>query len=203
MNEMQKMLQQMADLRRRMNDMVKVGTVKEVYGDKMRVVIGKDSQGQEVLSPWMNTANHRGKEEGSQERRRYVVGQNVSLLNAVGDTSQGMVIPYAPSTEHKAPDHASESGEGEETYQYAYQRSRDLPNGKESYLAAKKDAKDSKDAKVMVRMGEENPKKDAEPKGEYTVTAKEKIIFKVDDSNRIEITPAGVKIYGKRIDWNP
>ena len=39
--------------------------------------IGKDKDGKDILSPWLNTANMRG---GAREQRFYKKGQNLSLF---------------------------------------------------------------------------------------------------------------------------
>lgn len=103
-----------AELERRLAGMIRPATVKEVKGDKMRMVIGKDKDGQEVLGPWMDTTNHRG---GARERRFYKEGQNLMLIAPNGDLSQAAIAAFAPNKKFRTPDHANKKGQDEETYQ--------------------------------------------------------------------------------------
>lgn len=110
----QRVLYELAEMRRLVGQMVRVGTVKEVKKDKMRMTLGKDSDGKEILGPWLDTNNHRG---GSRERRFYKEGQNLTMLCPNGDPRQAVIMPYAPNKDHPPPDHSNDTGQGEETYQ--------------------------------------------------------------------------------------
>jgi len=120
---------------RLLGDMVRVGTVHEVQGDKMRVQIGNDHEGQPVLSPWLNTGNHRG---GARERRFYKKGQNVMIISPGGNVRNGMIMPYAPNKDFKPPDHASSSGQDEETYQLEDLRVKKTKTGYDIWLEPEK-----------------------------------------------------------------
>src|SRR4029077_13616041 len=92
----QRLLHEVSNLKRQLANTHMTGTVHEVKGTKLRMVIGKDSDGKEILSPWLNTSNHRG---GATEQRFYKKGQTLSLLSPGGDIRQGCIAPFAPSKE--------------------------------------------------------------------------------------------------------
>ena len=107
----QKIMNELSSLKRQMADMFQVGTVHEVKGTKLRMSIGKDSKGKDILSPWLNTNNMRG---GAREQRFYKKGQTLSMLCPNGDLTQGMITPYAPNKDFPTPEQADGSGQGEE-----------------------------------------------------------------------------------------
>ena len=117
---------QLAELRRIVGQTHRAGTVSEVKGDMIRVLMGKGMDGSDVLSPWLHTNNHRG---GSTERRFYKKGQNVMVHMPNGDPRQAMVLPYAPNDTFKAPDIADDSKPEEETYQLGDLRVRKSATG--------------------------------------------------------------------------
>ena len=127
----QRVLQQISSLRRQIADLHQVGTVHEVKGTKLRMVLGKDKQGKEVLSPWLNTANMRG---GATEQRFYKKGQTLSIFCPGGDVSQGMITPYAPNKNFKTPEHADGSGQDEESYQLESYRAKQTKDGHDMWL---------------------------------------------------------------------
>lgn len=126
-----KLLRQIAELRRQQSNMIMHGTVADVKGDHIRMVLGKDKDGQDVLGPWTHTGNHRG---GAREQKFFKKGQNVSMLNPGGDPSQGILMPYAPNKDFKRPDHASSSGQDEETYQQGEHRTKKTGTGHDQWL---------------------------------------------------------------------
>lgn len=115
-DDIQRLIYEVADLKRRLGQMVRVGSVKEVKSgkgeQKLRMVLGKDKNGEEILSPWLHTADHRG---GAREEARYKQGQNVMLIAPDGDWRQAQVFPYSENDKHLRPDHASDDSE---TYQF-------------------------------------------------------------------------------------
>lgn len=127
----QRVLQQISSLRRQIADLHQVGTVHEVKGTKLRMVLGKDKQGKEVLSPWLNTSNMRG---GATEQRFYKKGQTLSIFCPGGDVSQGMITPYAPNKNFKTPEHADGSGQDEESYQLESYRAKQTKDGHDMWL---------------------------------------------------------------------
>jgi hypothetical protein len=175
-----KLLQQVAELRRQMGQMIVHGPVSEVKGDKVRVKTGKDAQGQDVLSPWLDTNNHRG---GATERRFFKVGQNVSIFSPGGDMTQGIITPYAPNKDHKAPDHANESGTDEETYQFEDLRVKKVKDGYDVWM---NDDKETSSAKTLFRL-----KKDG---GFMARTIKD------DEKYRVVVTDKGTKLHAQKGD---
>lgn len=127
----ERILRQVADLRRQMADTHQNGTVHEVKGTKLRMLLGKTADGKEVLSPWLNTANHRG---GATEQRFYKKGQTLSIICPNGDVSQGMITPYAPNKNFKTPEHADGSGQDEESYQLEDYRAKQTKEGYDNWL---------------------------------------------------------------------
>jgi hypothetical protein len=137
-DDYQRVLQQLADVRRQIANTHQTGTVHEVKGTKLRVVIGKDKDGKDVLSPWLNTNNMRG---GSREQKFYKKGQTLSLVCPNGDIGQGMIAPYAPSENFKTPEHADSSGQDEESYQQDDYRGKTTKEGHDHWLQPDEDQK--------------------------------------------------------------
>ena len=154
----QRLLQEISDLKRQMANTFQVGTVHEVKGDKLRMVVGKTKDGKEVLSPWLNTSNHRG---GATEARFYKKGQTLGLICPGGDLAQGMIAPYAPNKNFKRPEHANESSDGEESYQLENYRQKQSTEGVDMWLQDGDGGGDSKghvggeSAKVKTRLNAE------------------------------------------------
>jgi hypothetical protein len=114
-NELGRLVQDVAEMQRRTAGAVHQGTVDEVKGDKLRVAWGKDPDGKPVLSPWLDTSNHRG---GARERRFYKKGQNVTIDTVNGQMDESATVSAdAPNEKFKPPDHAEDEGEEAETYQ--------------------------------------------------------------------------------------
>lgn len=122
-----RVFQKLSLLEKQLAQMVTSGTVHEVKGDKLRMVIGKDQDGKDVFSPWLQTSDMRG---GARSRSFFKKGQNLTLLNPTGDPQQGVILPFAPNKDFKAPDHANKSGQGEEVYQQGDLRT---SKGKDGY----------------------------------------------------------------------
>jgi hypothetical protein len=114
-SDLQQLNKQVADLKRRMGGNQINGTVHEVKGDKIRINWGNGPTGQPVLSPWIDTSDHRG---GSRERKFYKKGQNVGIATINGHMDENSTISAdSPNQKFKAPDHADDAGEESETYQ--------------------------------------------------------------------------------------
>jgi len=137
-DDYQRVLAQIADLRRQMSEQTQHGTVHEVKGTKLRMVLGKDKDGKEILSPWLNTGNMRG---GAREQRFYKKGQNLSIFSPGGDISQGMIMPYAPNEKFKTPEHADGSGQDEESYQQDDYRGKQTKEGHDHWLQPEEEEK--------------------------------------------------------------
>ena len=118
---------ELADLKRRVGQQVRMGTVEEVHGDKIRVNWGKNPEGKPVLSPWISSHGHNG---GARERRFFKKGQNVMIGAVDSDYSKAFVLSHGPNQNHKKPDHANKSGQDEETYQQEDLR---VSKGKDGY----------------------------------------------------------------------
>lgn len=127
----QRLMAKLSSLEKQMAETFKVGTVHEVKGTKLRMVLGKDKKGKEVLSPWLNTTNMRG---GAREQRFYKKGQTLSVISPNGDISQGMLAPYAPNKSFKTPEHADGSGQDEESYQLDDYRAKQTKEGHDQWL---------------------------------------------------------------------
>ena len=127
----QRLLQQIAELRRMVANQHQTGVVTEVKKDKVRMSIGKDADGKDVLSPWLNTSNMRG---GAREAAFYKKGQTLTMVCPGGDIRQGMIAPYAPNENFPRPEHASDSGQDEESYQQDDYRSKTTKKGHDHWL---------------------------------------------------------------------
>jgi hypothetical protein len=127
----QRLIRQVSEMKRQMTNMFQTGTVHEVKKDKLRMVIGKDEDGKEILSPWLNTSNHRG---GATEARFYKKGQTLSMLCPGGDIRQGLITPFAPNKDFKRPEHADDSGQDEESYQQEDYRGKVTKEGHDHWL---------------------------------------------------------------------
>jgi hypothetical protein len=108
---MQKLLFQVAELKRQASTNARMGTIHEIKGDKMRVNMGLKHDGTPWLGPWIHTTDHRG---GETQQEVYKVGQNVEMSALGGDFSQASVAPHGPNKTAPAPSHASE---GNSTWQ--------------------------------------------------------------------------------------
>ena|SRR5215216_633020 len=132
-DDIQKLIFEVSDLKRRLGQMVRVGSVKEVKSgsgeQKLRMNLGKDGQGEDILSPWLHTSDHRG---GAREEARYKEGQNVMLISPNGDWRQAQIFPYAENKKNKRPDHASDDSE---TYQFEQLRMTKKKDHYEVWLA--------------------------------------------------------------------
>ncbi|WP_065755201.1 phage baseplate assembly protein V [Bradyrhizobium paxllaeri] len=133
LDDIQKLIFEVADLKRRLGQMVRVGSVEEVKSgsgeQKLRMKLGKDGQGEDILSPWLHSSDHRG---GAREEARYKKGQNVMLIAPNGDWRQAQIFPYAENDKHKRPDHATDSSE---SYQYEHLRESRTKTSHELWLA--------------------------------------------------------------------
>ena len=127
----QEVMRQLSALRKQMSETFKVGTVHEVKGTKIRMLLGKSRDGKEVLSPWLNTSNHRG---GATEQRFYKKGQTLQMISPNGDISQASIAPYAPNKNFKTPEHADGSGQDEESYQLDDYRQKQTKEGVDMWL---------------------------------------------------------------------
>lgn len=127
----QRLMQEISSLKRQMADTFQVGTVHEVKGTKLRMSIGKDSKGKDILSPWLNTNNMRG---GATEQRFYKKGQTLSMICPNGDLTQGMITPYAPNKSFPTPEQADDSGQNEESYQLDNYRQKQTKDGVDMWL---------------------------------------------------------------------
>jgi hypothetical protein len=105
MREYDKVLHELAEHRRQMAMSQRKGSVHEVDGDNIRVVMGIRPDGKPWLSPWLSTTDHRG---GSRERRQYQKGQNVRVSAVGGDFANATVTHHAPGTSFPPPDHADD-----------------------------------------------------------------------------------------------
>jgi hypothetical protein len=136
----QRLVREISNLKRTITNLHQVGTVHEVKGDKLRMKL-PSRDGKEVLSPWLNTSNHRG---GATEARFYKKGQTLSLICPGGDVGQGMIAPYAPNKEFKRPEQADSSGQDEESYQLEDYRAKQTKEGHDQWL---QDAEKEQDQK--------------------------------------------------------
>jgi hypothetical protein len=110
----QRIIHELAEVKRKTAHMVRPGTIERVEKDKMIVNFGQGADGQPYLSPWLNNHNQRG---GARERRFYKKGQNVHVVCPDGDPAKGFIAAFAPNEEHPAPDHADTAGAESETFQ--------------------------------------------------------------------------------------
>jgi hypothetical protein len=138
-DDYQKLFAQLSDLRRQLANTHQVGTVHEVKGTKLRMLLGKNADGKEVLSPWLNTNSMRG---GAREQRFFKKGQNLSLFCPNGDVAQGIIQPYAPNKNFKTPEHADGSGQDEESYQLADYREKQTKEGYDNWLQPDEEEKE-------------------------------------------------------------
>jgi hypothetical protein len=131
-DDLQRVIQEVADLKRRLGQMVRVGSVEEVKSgggeQKMRMKLGKDGD-KDILSPWLHSSDHRG---GAREEARYKKGQNVMLIAPNGDWRQAQIFPYSENEKHERPDHATDSSE---SYQYEHLRESRTKTSHELWLA--------------------------------------------------------------------
>ena len=134
-DDVQAVLREIADLKRRLANVVRLGSVHEVKSAgnerKMRVNMGNDPDGKPILSPWLNSGGGDGKSD-AREEKRFIKGQNVLLISPDGDFRQAHVLPGAENNAHPRPDHASDDAE---TYQYDQLRMTKQKDAYEVWLA--------------------------------------------------------------------
>ena len=132
-DEIERVYAKLAELNRKLHDLNQVGTVHEVKGTKLRMSLGKDKNGQDILTPWLNTNDMRG---GAREQRFYKKGQTLALVAPGGDITQAMITPYAPNQNFRTPEHATEANgqENEESFQLADYRGKETQNGHDYWL---------------------------------------------------------------------
>src|SRR5256885_6135679 len=152
-DDIQKLIHDVAELNRKVGNMVRVGPVKEVKAangeQKLRMVTGpKGENGEESLSPWLHTSTHRGK---AREERKFKEGQNVMMIAPDGDFRQAQLFPYAESKQLKRPDHASDDAE---TYQYEKLRVTKKGDTYEVWLADGQDTDKGGNPRMKVRLSD-------------------------------------------------
>lgn len=92
--ELANLRNRIAELERMMDNTFRMGTVEEVNPKDglMRLKIGKDSEGNDQLSPWRPYAQMAG---ALKLHSPVSKGQNMILISPAGDTSQGVAFPMS------------------------------------------------------------------------------------------------------------
>jgi hypothetical protein len=195
----QRIMQELSTLRRQAAQTFQVGTVHEVKGTKLRMVVGKDGKGKEVLSPWLNTANHRG---GATEQRFYKKGQTLSVICPNGDITQGMIAPYAPNKNFKTPEQADGSGQDEESYQLESYRQKQTKSGVDMWL--QDEEKQQQQSGGQSGGGQKQQKKGhtggSKAKMKSRMNADGGITHRVGTDGRVAAHKQGAKIRNQK-DW--
>ena len=192
-DDLQRIIFEIADLKRRVGQMMRVGSIHEVKAEggeqKVRVNIGKDAKGEPVLSPWLHSGDHRG---AAREEFKYKKGQNVMVVSPDGDFRQANVVPWAEATQSqdgdfKRPDHASDDAE---TYQFDELRVTKKADGYDVALGKGDDAMKvrlKKDGSVTGRVDKDirfaahkDGAKIKATKHHYFVATREKLIMSED-----------------------
>ena len=117
---------------RQMADTFQVGTVHEVKGTKMRMVIGKDKDGKDDAVAWLNTSQHRG---GATEQRFYKKGQ--TLVDDLSERRRRAGHDRAVCAEQGFQDAGARrrlSGQDEESYQLEDYRAKQTKDGYDQWL---------------------------------------------------------------------
>lgn len=123
-SQLQRMVHQIAQMEQKIGNMIRVGTVDEVKGNKMRMKFGKDADGKDVLGPYVHTgSNMRG---NTKESHGWAKGQNIMMISPTGDPRQAAVMPYAPNDENKQPGHA---GNNEDEHNFEARAKKDSSGG--------------------------------------------------------------------------
>ncbi len=194
----QKVIQELSSLKRRAAQTFQVGTVHEVKGTKLRMVVGKDGNGKDVLSPWLNTANHRG---GATEQRFYKKGQTLSVICPNGDITQGMIAPFAPNKNFKTPEQADGSGQDEESYQLENYRQKQTKDGVDMWL---QDSEKEQQQQSGGQQGQKQQKKGhvggAKAKLKSRMNASGGITHRIGTDSRLAAHQKGAKLRTKK-DW--
>lgn len=101
--DLNKVLLELAEVKRKLSQMQRWGTVKQVEKGKVLVTIGKSAKGEDYDSPWLDIGHMKG---GLRERPNYQVGQNVCVMCVDGDPAKAFILPYAPNQNWGEPEHA-------------------------------------------------------------------------------------------------
>jgi hypothetical protein len=108
MRQMQRMMYELAELKRQSGTAQRQGYVHEVKEEggerKARVVLGMKKDGSPWLSPWMHSEEQRG---GSRHQTLLEKGQNVSITGHGSDYRMGHLTPQAEGKSFPQPAHAS------------------------------------------------------------------------------------------------
>jgi len=108
MRQMQRMMYEIAELKRQSGTAQRQGYVHEVKEEggerKARVVLGIKKDGSPWLSPWMHSEEQRG---GSRHQTLLEKGQNVSITGHGSDYRMGHLTPQAEGKSFPQPAHAS------------------------------------------------------------------------------------------------
>ena len=195
----QRVLAQLSALRRQMADTFQVGTVHEVKGDKLRMVIGKDKKGKEVLSPWLNTSNHRG---GATKSRFYKKGQTLQMIAPNGDMAMASIAPYAPNKNFQRPEQADSSGQDEESYQLENYRQKQTKDGTDMWLQDEEKKKEEQQGQQGGQGGGQQQQKKghvggAKAKLKSRMNKDGGITHRVGTDNRVAAHKDGAKIRTK------
>jgi hypothetical protein len=208
---LQKLIFQVMEHRRMTSNSDRMGHVKEVQGDKMRVVMGIKHDGSEWMSPWLHTTDHRG---GTTERDVYKQGQNVRLSATGADFRQATVSPYAESKPFPAPAHADDAGPQAKTFQNGKLRTTANGDGHSHTVWVAQDdsqnpqhqdqtgqAETGSGSDSSSSGGQQQQKQDSKPAMVLRVSEKGFLTGRVgegDKAYRFSATDKGVKIaYGK------
>jgi hypothetical protein len=108
MRQMQRMMYEIAELKRQSGTAQRQGYVHEVKEEggerKARVVLGMKKDGSPWLSPWLHSEEQRG---GSRHQTLLEKGQNVSITGHGSDYRMGHLTPQAEGKSFPQPAHAS------------------------------------------------------------------------------------------------
>jgi len=108
-------LAEVAELNRRLSNIVRHGTIEEVWEGRVRVRMDEPqgAGGQPFLSPWLAQGDtHSG---NVVEEQPFKKGQNVTLLCPGGDPNQATLWPFSPNQDNPRADFASDD---HHTYQF-------------------------------------------------------------------------------------
>lgn len=136
----------------RLGSIAKDGVWSQNGEQKVRVVLGKKTDGTDWLSPWLHTEDHRG---SHRQEEKYHAGMNVKISSIGGDHRMGTVSPYTENTKHPPPDHSNDMNG---TVQYGALRETHGNDFQEYWLAdnsggSSSKVTDSDKSLALVRMG--------------------------------------------------
>lgn len=116
-----------AALRTHTGSSERLGAVKQVQDDCIKVICGIKPDGSPLISPWLRPGTQSGV---NREKHTYEVGQNVNLSSIAGSFRNALVNHWAPNNSHPSPPQSKQvNGHSGIVGKFAYSYHKSNPSG--------------------------------------------------------------------------